>query len=169
MSVWFYWFYTVPKLASHFDELHDQQDRKWCTPQHSTETTPWCSLLSKFWSVLQYINKYNLIYTHMKVQPSPHLFSQNPQLLNSIICWSHTKFHLNWATCEKYRQLFFYASKWRTAISVSILIKLTITQQILWKTPVPNFTQIWGKIWKNSHNATLWVKYHVNRKVHNNQ
>jgi len=96
-----------------------------------------------------------------KVQPSLHPFSQNPQLLNSVICRPHTRFHLNWAICGKYRQLFIYASKWRTATHLSIFIKLTITQQILWKTPVPNFTQIWWKIWKNSHNATLRSKYHV--------
>jgi hypothetical protein len=53
------------------------------------------------------------------------------------------------------------------AFSAPIFIKLT--QQILWKTPVLNFTQIWWKIWKNSHNVTLHLKYQVNHKVQNKQ
>lgn len=166
---WFYFFYKIPKLARPYDELHAQQDCKLCTPWQSTENTPWRSLLSKFQTFLQYMYKYNLITPTRKVQLSLHPSSQNTQFLNSIICISHNKFQPTWIICGKYRQIFIYASQWSTAFSAPIFIKLTITQQILWKTPVPNVTQIWWKIWKNSHNATWHLKYHVNQKVHNSQ
>jgi hypothetical protein len=115
-------------IVDHSHQRVKEQDCKWCTQQHSTQTSPSCFLLSKCHMASQDKHKCNFFRTYMKVPPSLSEFSQqNLQVLSSIMCRSVMQnFTQIENKCGKYRQKFPYALVSKMVLTEMIPTKLTI-------------------------------------------
>lgn len=145
-------FDTIPKLAEPFEEWHNKEDCKWCTPWQSTETTSRHFLLLKSHRVLWYMCKYNLIYMCKKITtflaPIFTKFTSQqhyPQISNS-------KFHPNWTIREE--------SIHRNPPMPPDEVRLSVSYFHTTHSHSTNFVEICSKFYPNLiHIVTLCLKW----------